>query len=49
MISEYTINTFFGQAKTRGWVITSGSLASGWRAVYRGRLHDFEVYLESPR
>lgn len=46
MISEHTVHSYFAQAAGRGWTLANGSLATGWRAFYKGRLHDFETYLD---
>jgi len=46
VISEHTVHSYFAQAEGSGWTLTGGSFASGWRAFFKGRYHDFETYLD---
>jgi hypothetical protein len=47
MISEHAILMYFVQAENSGWALTArGSLVSGWHAIYKGHLRNYDVYLD---
>ena len=48
MISEHAILSYFAQAQKRGWALMRrGSLATGWHAVYQGRLTDYALEIRA--
>jgi hypothetical protein len=46
VISEHLVVTLFLNAEPRGWALRGGSLERGWHAVYKGKLRDYDAYLD---